>query len=178
MDFGIKEKVALITGGSKGIGKAAAVALAREGCHIAICARKEEELKQTAHELNKYGTEVLAITTDMTQETDIHRLVEKTVEKFNRIDILVNNAGGIGSNKPFDELSTQDWRDLFELNLFSVVTITRLVHPYMKKNGWGRIINISSENGVQPYPDMSLYNVTKGALDNLSKTLSKLYACR
>ncbi len=176
MDLGIKGKVALITGGSKGIGKAAAEALAKEGCNIVICARNEKELKTTAAELQKHGTEVLAVPADMTNEKDIQQLVQQAADQFGSIDILVNNAGGIGSNKPFDELSTQDWRDLFELNLFSVATITRLVHPYMKKNGWGRIINISSENGVQPYPDMSLYNVTKGALDNLSKTLSKLYA--
>lgn len=176
MNLDIQEKVALITGGSKGIGKAAAEALAKEGCKIVICARHEGELRETATELERHSTEVLAIPADMTKEEDIQNLVQQAANKFGTIDILINNAGGIGSNKPFDELSTQDWRNLFELNLFSVVTITRLVHPYMKKSGWGRIINISSENGVQPYPDMSLYNVTKGALDNLSKTLSKLYA--
>lgn len=176
MDLGIQGKVALITGGSKGIGRAAAEVLAKEGCKIVICARHAVELNTFANVLKANGTEVLAVPADMNRDDDIKNLVQQTVDTFGTIDILVNNAGSVGNPKPFHELDTQEWRDLFELNLFSVVTITRLVIPYMQKQGWGRIINISSENGEQPYPDMAHYNVTKGALNNLTKTLSKIYA--
>ncbi len=92
------------------------------------------------------------------------------------IDILVNNAGTIGPESSFEDMETSDWRQLFELNVFAVVTLTRRVVPIMKEQGWGRIINISSENGEQPYPDMMAYSATKGALNNLTKSLSKAYA--
>lgn len=103
-------------------------------------------------------------------------MVSKTAETFGSIDILVNNAGTIGQSGTFEGTSLDEWRSLFELNVFAVVSITKKVIPYMKDQGWGRIINISSENGTQPYPDMIHYSASKGALDNFSKALSKQYA--
>ena len=113
---------------------------------------------------------------DLTVDDDIDRLVDATIDAFGTVDILVNNAGTVGEPGPLEEVSTQEWRDLFELNLFGVVTLTRKVVPYMNEQGWGRIINISSENGKQPYPDMIHYSASKGALDNFGKALSKQYA--
>lgn len=196
MDLQLKNKTALVTGGSKGIGKAIALELASEGANVIICARDEKELAGAQREIEAKAAEreaenphseagnprsvsgngrVLAVTADVTKEEDLKNLVERSLEAFGGIDILVNNAGGIGRQGSFDQLSTDDWRQLFELNLFSVVALTRLVLPGMQDRKWGRIINISSENAQQPYPDMPAYNVTKGALNNLTKTLSKAY---
>lgn len=186
MELQLKNKTALITGGSMGIGKAIAIELAKEGANIIICARGEEALGAARDEIEVAGQtaaepgsqtagRVLAVSADVTKDEDLQDLVRKSKEHFGGIDILVNNAGGIGREGTFDKLSTENWRSLFELNLFSVVTLTRMVLPLMQEKQWGRIINISSENGEQPYPDMPAYNATKGALNNLTKTLSKTY---
>ncbi|MDZ7692482.1 MAG: SDR family oxidoreductase [Balneolaceae bacterium] len=103
-------------------------------------------------------------------------MVDRTLDAFGTIDILVNNAGTVGNPGTIEEVSVQEWRDLFELNLFAVVSITQKVLPIMQEKGWGRIINISSENGTQPYHDMIHYSASKGALDNFTKALSKQYA--
>jgi NAD(P)-dependent dehydrogenase (short-subunit alcohol dehydrogenase family) len=116
------------------------------------------------------------VVADLTVDDDIDRLVDAAIDTFGTVDILVNNAGTVGDPGPLEDLSTQEWRDLFELNLFAVVTLTRKIIPYMREQGWGRIINISSENGEQPYPDMIHYSASKGALNNFSKALSKQYA--
>jgi NAD(P)-dependent dehydrogenase (short-subunit alcohol dehydrogenase family) len=176
MKLSLENRVAIVTGGSKGIGYGCADALAAEGCDLVICARHEDELNDAASELAQHGTTVEPIVTDLTVDEDIDRLVDATIDAFDTVDILVNNAGTVGEPGPLEEVSTQEWRDLFELNLFAVVTLTRKVIPYMKAQGWGRIINISSENGEQPYPDMIHYSASKGALNNFSKALSKQYA--
>ena len=176
MDLQLNGKHAIVTGGSKGIGKGIAQSLAGEGCNVTICARTKEELERTADELRKFGTEILAVQADLTNEEDIEKVVSESAEKFGTIDILVNNAGTIGRSGTFEGTPLDEWRSLFELNLFAVVSITQKVIPYMKKQEWGRIINISSENGTQPYPDMIHYSASKGALDNFSKSLSKQYA--
>jgi NAD(P)-dependent dehydrogenase (short-subunit alcohol dehydrogenase family) len=176
MDLSLENRVAIVTGGSKGIGYGCADALAAEGCDLVICARHEDELHDAATELEQHGTTVEPIVTDLTVDEDIDRLVDATIDAFDTVDILVNNAGTVGEPGPLEDVSTQEWRDLFELNLFAVVTLTRKVIPYMKAQGWGRIINISSENGEQPYPDMIHYSASKGALNNFSKALSKQYA--
>lgn len=176
MDLQLKGKNAIVTGGSKGIGKGVAMSLAEEGCNVSICARTQDELKSAAGELRKTGSNILTIQADLTKESDIEKVVANTVDKFASIDILVNNAGTIGQSGTFEGTPLDEWRSIFELNLFAVVSITRKVIPYMKNQKWGRIINISSENGTQPYPDMIHYSASKGALDNFSKALSKQYA--
>jgi NAD(P)-dependent dehydrogenase (short-subunit alcohol dehydrogenase family) len=98
------------------------------------------------------------------------------IAHFGTVHVLVNNAGGIGSLSTFEELSDDDWANLFNLNLFSAVRITRAVIPFMRKQHWGRILNIASESGIQPDPNMPHYNASKAALINLSKSLSKAYA--
>ena len=173
MELGLDDKVALVTGGSKGIGYGCAEALAAEGCDISICARHEDELAEAAEELRAYDVEVLAVTADLTVEDDIDTLVDRTLDAFGTVDILVNNAGTVGDPGGLQDNTTQAWRDLFELNLFAVVTLTRKLVPHMQEQGWGRVINMSSENGTQPYPDMMAYSASKGALDNFGKALSK-----
>ena len=176
MDLALEGKAAIVTGGSKGIGRGIAEALAAEGCDVSICSRHEDELLRAAEALKEHGVRVLPIVADLTDEAEIQTLVDETVETFGTIDILVNNAGTVGRPGPLEKVSTQEWRDLFELNLFAVVTLTRMVIPHMRTQSWGRVINISSENGEQPYPDMIHYNASKAALNNLSKALSKQYA--
>lgn len=173
MDFALDDKVALVTGGSKGIGYGCAEALAAEGCDLSICARHRDELEAAADDFASHGVEVQPVVADLTDEADLDRLVDETIDVFGTVDVLVNNAGTVGSPGGLDDNSTQEWRDLFELNLFAVVTLTRKIVPYMREQGWGRVINISSENGEQPYPDMMAYSASKGALNNFGKALSK-----
>jgi 3-oxoacyl-[acyl-carrier protein] reductase len=163
VELGLEGKVALVTGGSKGVGRGVADALAAEGCHVCICSRDEEEVRR-------------AVAADLTEGDDRGRLVDETLEELGAIDILVNNAGTVGGGGTLEDTSLEAWRSLFELNLFAAVELVKRVVPGMQEKGWGRIVNISSENGTQPYPDMISYSASKGAVDNFSKALSKEYA--
>lgn len=175
MDTGLRDKVALVTGASRGIGKAIASALAMEGCRLSITARGSCALNRVADGFRKYGCDVLAVSGDMTNPDDVRRLVDETISRFGTIHILVNNVGGVGGFSPFDELSDDDWLKIIGLNLMSVVRVTRTVLPYMQKEKRGRIINIASESGIQPDPFMPHYNAAKAAVINLTKSLSKAY---
>ncbi|HKK45799.1 MAG TPA: glucose 1-dehydrogenase [Balneolaceae bacterium] len=175
MDLGLSGKTALVTGGSKGIGFGIAEALAREECNLAICARHSSELEAAAKKLREHAVTVLPVTADLTRQPDIDKLVKEVREELGPVDILVNNAGTIGQNGTLEDTPLDEWRSLFELNLFAVVSLTKQIIPQMREQGRGRIINVSSENGTQPYPDMIHYSASKGALDNFSKALSKQY---
>jgi NAD(P)-dependent dehydrogenase (short-subunit alcohol dehydrogenase family) len=143
---------------------------------VVACARGQQELERLAEEIRAQGGSALAIAANVTNILDVERLVNETVAGFGTIHILVNNTGGIGSGGAFAELSDEEWLQVFDVNLFSAVKVTRAVLPYMQKQKWGRIINISSESGIQPDPTMPHYNASKAALINLSKSLSKAYA--
>lgn len=176
MDLGLAGRVAVITGGSKGIGLGIAGALVDEGCHVVICARHQQEVEQAATSLAERGpagTRAVAVAADVTIDSDRQALVEQAIGALGSIDILINNAAAVGNARTIDGSSVEDWRSVFELNVFAAVHLVQLVLPYMQDKGWGRIINISSENGTQPYPDMIAYSSSKGALDNFSKALSK-----
>ena len=179
MNLALGGKVALVTGGSKGVGKGISDALIEEGANVCICSRNEDEVRQAASELEERGAQgarALAVVADLTDESERERLVKETVDALGRVDILVNNAGTIGEGGTLESTSLEAWRSLFELNLFAAVDLVKRVVPSMQENGWGRIINVSSENGTQPYPDMISYSASKGALDNFSKALSKQHA--
>ncbi|HGE71200.1 TPA: SDR family NAD(P)-dependent oxidoreductase, partial [Candidatus Poribacteria bacterium] len=142
MDFGLKEKIAIIGGSSKGLGKACAMSLSREGVNVVICARNQSELEQTAKEIrDKFKNKVLAIPADLSSYEDIRKLVDETIKEFGKIDILVNNTGGPKPGSFFD-LDDQDWENAFQKLLMYVVRICRMVIPYMKDQNWGRIINL------------------------------------
>jgi 3-oxoacyl-[acyl-carrier protein] reductase len=176
MDLGLKGKSVLVTGASKGIGKSVAQAFAAEGAKVAISARGRKELDAAAEDLGRHGGEVLAIEADVTRAADVTRMVDEVVRKFGGIHVLVNNAGGIGSFAAFDALTDEDWADLFNLNVFSMVRAIRAALPHMQRQKSGRIINMSSESGIQPDPMMPHYNASKAAIINLTKSLSKAYA--
>jgi 3-oxoacyl-[acyl-carrier protein] reductase len=167
-------KTALVTGASKGIGAAAALSLSEARAKVAVCSRDAEELSKTAAEIEaKTGHRVLAIPADVSSGADVERLMREVISSLGGVDILVNNAGGVGQIGPFEEIPLEVYTALYELNVVSMVRLVKAVLPGMKAKRWGRIINISSENGLQPDPDMTPYNLTKAAIINFSKSLSK-----
>lgn len=172
----LKDKVALVTGGSKGIGKGVAKALARAGAKVFICARNLDDMEEAVSGISSEKfCNIKAIQADITHQEDVDGLVDTIKSQAGSIDILVNNVGGIGSNKPFEELAPEEFIALYDLNVVTMVRMIQAVIPGMREKGWGRIINMSSENGLQPDPNMMAYNLTKAAIINLSKGLSKLY---
>jgi 3-oxoacyl-[acyl-carrier protein] reductase len=176
MNLELQEKVVLVTGASKGLGKAIAEAFAAEGSRVALTARNQQELEQIVQEIQQRGGQAIALAADLTNTDDVNHLVAETIAHFGTVHVLVNNAGSTGEFAAFEELSDDDWANLFNVNLFSAVRITRAVLPAMRKQHWGRIINIASESGIQPDPDMPHYNASKAAMINLTKSLSKAYA--
>jgi 3-oxoacyl-[acyl-carrier protein] reductase len=175
MELGLKGKVVVVTGSSKGIGRSIAEAFAREGTQVVINSRNAEELEATAAEMRYTDGSVLAVASDVTTAEGARRPIEEAVKKFGTVHVLVNNAGGAGRFGSFDDLTDQEWLDVFNLNVLSAVRATRAAVPYMQKQKWGRILNISSESGVQPDPMMPHYNASKSALNSLTKSLSKAY---
>ncbi len=169
----LQGKVALITGASRGIGRAVAERFAREGVRLAICARTEEELAHAADELRAHHhADVLAVKANMTRLNDIRRFVASAVKKFARIDILVNNAGGahVGGI-----LSTGDdaWEYHINVKLLGYIRMAREVVPHMKAGGGGRIIHIIGMAGKDPSPLFMVPGVTNAALINFTKSLSR-----
>ena len=172
MDLGLKDRVAIVTGSSQGIGKAIALGLSEEGAKVVICARNEIQLVQTAKEIQSAtGGEIYTMQADLTKEHDIKRLVAKTSERFGRIDILVNNTGGPPPTTFLETMKSQ-WRNVVNLLLMSVVTTCREVIPYMQKRKWGRIINMTSFVAKQPAERLVLSNALRAGIFGLSKTLS------
>jgi len=172
MDLRLDGTVALVTGGSRGIGKRIARALAREKCAVGICARSEEELRAAAEELEDDGVAVSAVSADVTDPDDAERFVARCREELGPIGILVNNVGG-NRRKPFAETTDEDWRELFELNVNSAFRLSRRVIPEMREAGRGSIVFISSIFGREAGgPGLSIYNTTKSALISLAKVMA------
>lgn len=168
MDLGLKGRVAIVTGASYGIGQAVAQCLVQEGAKVAICARNAEQLERAARGL---GPDALAVQADVTKAADIAKLFDQTLGRFDGLDILVNNAGGTHLSQLLD-LPDEAWQENIDVNLFSVIRCSRLAIPHMRKQKWGRIINISSIFGKQPGTGMIDYNATKAAVISLTKTLA------
>jgi NAD(P)-dependent dehydrogenase (short-subunit alcohol dehydrogenase family) len=150
MDLGLRGKVALITGGSKGIGHAVAIGLAREGASVAICARRQELLDRAAREIAEAtGAEVLPISGDMSKPGDADRVVDAVVTRFGRIDILVNNAGAAPGGLLLN-LTEEDWALALQLKFLGYMRCCRAAIPHMLTQGGGRIVNIVGNDGVKP----------------------------
>jgi 3-oxoacyl-[acyl-carrier protein] reductase len=175
MEFGLKGKVAIVTGGTEGIGKATALTLAREGAKVAICARGQPLLDAVAAEITKAGGEVLAVSADMGKAADVERFINEVVKRFGGIDILVNNAGTSKRGK-FLELTDDEWAADLELKVFGAVRCSRLAIPHMKKRGGGRIINITISGAKQPAAESYPTSVSRAAGLAITKALSKEFA--
>ena len=165
MDLGLNGKVALVTGGSLGIGKGICLELAREGAHVALCARGEKAMAETAAEIEAIGVESLGVKADVINKTDIERVVTATLDKWGRIDILVNNAGGDASNSHFVDDPDDVWEANYAINLWPCIRFTRLAVPSMRENGAGAVINVSSVGGHSvSWPGVSDYSSAKAAM--------------
>ncbi len=176
MELGLKGKVAVVTGASRGIGKAIALALAAEGAEVVLAARGREALSETADEIARCGARVLAVVVDLAKPGGPGRLVQKSIKHFGRIDILVNNLGGPLHFLPFLTLTDADWRATLNLDLMVAVRTCREVIPWMQRAGGGRIINIASIVGVEVDEKFPDFSVAKAALIAFSKYLSIAFA--
>lgn len=172
MDLRLTDKVAIVTGSSRGIGQAIATGLTAEGCRVTICARDASVLERAAAELRARGAKVLTVTADLTRPEDPGRVVEETLRGFGRIDILVNNVGGARTAGPFLETSDAAWQAAVELNLLAGVRFGRLVVPEMQKVGGGVIVFISSIWGRES-GGTATYNAVKVAEISLAKSLAR-----
>ncbi len=164
-------KVAVVTGGTKGIGRGIAEALVREGIDVCVSARSRNEIDETVRDLMALGkSRVTGIVCDVRIHAQIKSLFELTEIEFGGVDILINNAG-IGIFAPVEEMSTEDFRAVLETNLFGVFYCCHEAIPLMKKHGGGYIINISSLAGANPHPRMAAYNASKFGLNGFSEAL-------
>ena len=172
MNLGLKNKVALVTASSKGLGRASATALAQEGVKVAICARDGKTLKVAADEIaSATGSQVLAIPADVNNSKDIEHMVKETVKLFGGLHILVTNAGGPPAGY-FAEFDDRQWQEAFNLTLMSVVRLIRAALPYMQNQQWGRVINITSWLVKEPVDNLILSNSIRPAVHGLAKTLA------
>ena len=172
MDLELTDKVAIITGGTQGIGKATALRLSREGAQVVIVARGRELLDQTAAEINAAGGRALPVETDVSKAEGCERIVKETIGALKRLDILVNNAG-TSSTGEFESLTDATWQADFELKLFAAIRLSRLALPHMKAQGGGRIVNITNIGAKQPRAKSMPTSVTRAAGLAFTKALSK-----
>jgi 3-oxoacyl-[acyl-carrier protein] reductase len=175
MDLGLAGRVAMVTGGSQGIGREIALLLAAEGADLVIAARRTDRLERTADELRALDRKVVAVTADVATPDGPSAVADAALDQLGRVDILVNNAGK-GHNKPIHELSDGDWYASIDLNLMSAVRMCRAVVPQMRERGWGRIVNISTRVAREPDQYFAAYGASKAALINFSKNLANAYS--
>jgi 3-oxoacyl-[acyl-carrier protein] reductase len=172
MDLGLKGKVALVAGGSQGLGLAVATDFAREGAKVAICALDDPHLPEAAEAIKKAtGAEVFAVTADVTDMEQAKNFVRKSAARFGTVDILVNNAGGPPSMS-FLEIDDELWYRGIRLNLLSTIVMTREAVPIMKEKRWGRIINMTSIAVKQPIDGLILSNTVRSGVIGFAKSLS------
>ncbi len=170
-EFSLEGKVAIITGASRGIGKAIAETFARAGARLALCSRKPEGLQAAAAELREFG-QVLAVPAHVGKADDVRNLVAQTMEAYGRVDVVVNNAA---TNPHFGPVLTADegqWLKILDTNLLGAVRLIQAAAPHMQEQGGGKIINMASVAGLRPSPGMGLYGVGKAALIQLTRQLA------
>ena len=175
MDLGIKGRVALISGGNRGIGKAAAVEMAKEGCNIAITGRNEADLVAAEKELRRYGVKTLAVTADLEKAEGVEKVVNKVMTTFGHIDILFNNAGHAHWCTPISA-TDEEWASQLNIHLMACVRTCRMIVPKMIERKWGRIINMSSMYGISPGKGEADYNAAKAAVISYSLSLAMEYS--
>ena len=173
MDLGLTGKVAMVSGASRGLGRAMAHALADEGMHLSVCARTRDALNEAVVELSRAGSAV-GFVGDITSPEDAQKWVDETVARFGGVDVLVNNAGGARPGA-LAELPESAWQAEFDLNLFAPVRLARLCAAHMERRGGGSIINIGSIYGRESGGPLT-YNASKAALHSFTKMLAREYA--
>jgi 3-oxoacyl-[acyl-carrier protein] reductase len=171
MDLGLSSKTALVAASSRGLGLASALALAREGARVTVCARGEPALRSAAERIREEtGSEVLAVAADLDDGAEIERVVAATVERFGDLDILVDNSGG-PARGVFADLDDDDWRKGFEVVTLNFVRFVRAALPHMRARGWGRIVGIQSMSVKQPVAGLDLSNGIRPGTAGLAKAL-------
>jgi len=175
--FNLEGKVAIVTGGSRGFGKAMALGLAEAGADVVVASRTQADLDRVAEEIRSKGRRSLAIATDTTDMDSVKNLAAKTIEAFNKIDILVNNAGQ-GQNLPFLNIPEEVWDQIINVNLKGYFLCTQVIGGYMFKAKSGRVINISSAMGSYPLPFLAHYAASKGGINAMTKSLAQEWATR
>jgi 3-oxoacyl-[acyl-carrier protein] reductase len=170
----LQNRVAIVTGGAKGIGKAICLKFAGEGCDIVVNALHVEGAKKVAEEVRSLGQNSLAIGADVSSSAEVNDMVAQTVKKFGKIDILVNNAGGISqaTGGPIENTTDEDWDRIVGINLKGQFLCCRAVVPYMRKNKYGKIINVSSMGAIHPPAPIVHYHAAKGGVISLTSNLA------
>lgn len=171
METGLRNRVAIVAASSQGIGRAAALAFAAEGAHLALCARNREGLEKVGEEAQQHGVSVHMDTFDVADDLRVRQFVEATHLRFGRIDICVTNAGGPPA-KPFLETAMTEWDTAYQLNLRSIVSFAHAVLPYMQERNWGRIVTITSMTVKQPVPELVLSNSVRAGVLGLVRSLA------
>ncbi|CAJ1581189.1 SDR family oxidoreductase [[Mycobacterium] wendilense] len=169
--FAMDGRVAVITGGGTGIGRASALVLAERGADIVLAGRREEPLKATAHEIEALGRRALTVPTDVTSAEECQALVDATVSEFGRIDVLLNNAGG-GETKSLMKWTDEEWHQVLDLNLSSAWYLSRAAAKPMIAQGRGSIVNISSGASLLAMPQAAIYGAAKAGLNNLTGSMA------
>ncbi len=174
--FRLDGRAAIVTGGSRNLGKAMALALADAGADVLICSRTQEEVEAAREEIAaQTGRRVVAMTVDITERQQVEAMVTRAISEFGKIDILINNAGR-GLRKPIVEMTDDDWHDVLNVCLTAPFVCARAVAPHMIQRRYGRIINISSALGAIALPDRSAYCSAKGGLIQLTKVMALEWA--
>jgi len=161
----------LVTGGSKGIGRAICLALAREGANIVIAARDESRIRETMEKLKEIDSKALAIQADVRNEEDVKNLISKSIEKCGRLDILVNNAG-VAHKKRLEETTLKEYDEIIDTNLKGVFLCTKYAIPHIKNSKNGKIINISSGAGLHGIPELSIYCASKFGVIGITESIA------
>jgi meso-butanediol dehydrogenase / (S,S)-butanediol dehydrogenase / diacetyl reductase len=169
----LNERVAIVTGSGRGIGKSIALRLARDGAGVVVAGLEPEALRETTSEIDRLGRRQLHVHTDVSRPDQVDALIEQTLQAFGRIDILVNNAAIIGPTAPVDQIELRDWEEVLAVNLTGAFLCCRAVLPAMKAQRSGKIINIASVAGKMAYALRSPYAVSKWGLIGLTMTLAK-----
>jgi NAD(P)-dependent dehydrogenase (short-subunit alcohol dehydrogenase family) len=167
----LKGRVAVVTGASSGIGEACAIAFVEKGAKVVLAARRAERLSALVGRLESMGGEALAVTTDVTSESDVDNLFARAVERFGTVDVLINNAG-IADSTPVDEMPLELWHQVIETNLTSAFLCSRAAFRVMKGKGRGRILNIGSISARVPRQNSPAYAASKWGLDGLTRSLA------
>lgn len=175
MDFGLKGKAALVTGGSRGIGRAISLALAAQGVNIALCGRTPETLEKTAADIRAHGVEAWPIVADVSELANIQHFVREATDAAGGADILVNNAV-TSLSAPFDEQTDDNWRYHIDVKLMAYIRCAREVLPFMKKKGWGRIVNVGGMTARIAAPLRMTNGICNAGVSNFTKSFSGFVA--